>query len=311
MAEKEMRQIYCETLIELAEKDPSIVVLEADLMKSTGTGSFAKRFPERFFDVGVAEANMVGIASGLSATGKIPFAATFACFATRRAHDQFFISANYARLNVKLVGADPGVTAAFNGGTHMPFEDIALTRVIPELIVFEPSDPVSLKKLLIKSAYHKGCTYMRLHRKVANKIYDDEEEFEFGKAKVLVEGEDAVIFTLGVVCVNEALKAAGSLKKEGINVSVIDMLSVKPLDKEIIIEYAKRTKNVFTFENHQIINGLGSAVCEVLSENYPIKVKRIGINDLFGEVGTVDYLKQRFGLTSENLIENIKNSLKK
>ncbi len=309
MAEKEMRQIYTETLIELAEKDPSIVVLEADLMKSTGTASFAKKFPDRFFDVGVAEANMVGIAAGLSAVGKIPFAATFACFATRRAHDQFFISANYAKLNVKLIGADPGVTAAFNGGTHMPFEDIALTRVIPDLIVFEPSDPISLKKLLVKSAYHKGCTYMRLHRKAVDKVYSEDEDFEFGRSKVLVDGSDAAIFALGVVCVGEALKAAEILAKEGIKIAVIDMISVKPIDKELIISYAKKTNRIFTFENHQIINGLGSAVCEVLAENYPVKVKRIGINDLFGEVGTLDYLKKRFGLTAENLVTTIKDEL--
>lgn len=306
MADKEMRAVYTETLIELAEKDPDIVVLEADLMKSTGTASFAKQFPDRFFDVGVAEANMVGIASGLSAVGKIPFAATFACFATRRAHDQFFISSNYAKLNVKLVGADPGVTAAFNGGTHMPFEDIALTRVIPDLIVFEPSDPVSLKKLLIKSAYHKGCTYMRLHRKATNTIYNENEEFEFGKAKVLTEGDDAVVFALGVVCVNEALKAAETLKKEGINITVIDMICVKPIDKDLIINLAKKCKKVITFENHQVINGLGSAVCEVLSENYPTKVIRLGVQDEFGEVGTLDYLKKRFGITAEKLIEEIK-----
>ncbi len=306
MADKEMRAVYTETLIELAEKDPNIVVLEADLMKSTGTASFAKKFPDRFFDVGVAEANMVGIASGLSAVGKIPFAATFACFATRRAHDQFFISSNYAKLNVKLVGADPGVTAAFNGGTHMPFEDIALTRVIPDLIVFEPSDPVSLKKLLIKSAYHKGCTYMRLHRKATNTIYNENEEFEFGKGKVLTEGDDAVVFALGVVCVNEALKAAEMLKKEGINITVVDMICVKPIDKDLIISLAKKYKKVITFENHQVINGLGSAVCEVLSENYPTKVIRLGVQDEFGEVGTLDYLKKRFGITAEKLIEEIK-----
>ncbi|MCR4422834.1 MAG: transketolase family protein [Exilispira sp.] len=311
MAEKEMRQVYTETLIELAEKDPNIVVLEADLMKSTGTASFAKKFPERFFDVGVAEANMVGIASGLSAVGKIPFAATFACFATRRAHDQFFISANYAKLNVKLIGADPGVTAAFNGGTHMPFEDIALTRVIPDLIVFEPSDPVSLKKLLIKSAYHKGCTYMRLHRKATNTIYNETEEFEFGKGKILTKGNDAVVFALGVVCVNEALKAAQILSNEGINITVVDMISVKPIDKELIISLAQNSKVTLTFENHQVINGLGSAVCEVLSENYPKKIIRLGVQDLFGEVGTLDYLKNRYGITAENLIKNIKNALEK
>ena len=308
MSDKEMRAVFAETLIELASKDKNIVLLEADLAKSSGTLSFKKQFPDRFFDVGVAEANMVGISAGLSVTGKIPIASTFACFASRRAYDQFFISCNYAKLNVKLVGSDPGVTAAFNGGTHMPFEDIALMRVIPDLIVFEPCDTVSLKKLLLQSINHKGCTYMRLHRKSTPVIYNENQDFELGKGVVLKEGKDVTIVTCGAICVNEALKAAQSLEKEGITPTIIDMHTIKPIDKQLLVKFAKKSKLIVTFENHQIINGLGSAVTEVLCYEYPIKVVRVGVEDMFGEVGTVDYLKKRFGICAENLAEKIKQN---
>ncbi|HET7839079.1 MAG TPA: transketolase family protein, partial [Rectinemataceae bacterium] len=180
METKEMRAAYAETLVELAASNPEIVVLEADLMRATGTGSFQKAYPDRLVNVGVAEANMVGIASGLSATGKIPFASTFGCFASRRAFDQFFLSANYARLNVKLVGTAPGVTAAFNGGTHMPFEDLALMRAIPGLRIAEPSDPASCAALVREAAALYGCVYLRLPRKAAPYLYGPEESFEFG-----------------------------------------------------------------------------------------------------------------------------------
>lgn len=310
MADKEMRAIYAETLIKLAEKDDRIVVLEADLMKATGTGVFYKRFPDRTFNVGVAEANMVGIAAGLSASGKIPFAATFGCFASRRTYDQFFISCNYAKLNVKLVGTDPGVTAAFNGGTHMPFEDAGIIRNIPGVIVFEPADPVSLEKLIEESAKHYGCTYMRLHRKPLPKLYDENEKFELGKAKVLKDGKDITLIATGGVMVNEALKASEMLKNEGISCAVIDMHTIKPLDTEIVLKYAKQTGAIITCENHNIINGLGSAVAEFLCENYPIKIIRVGVNDEFGEVGTLEYLQERFKLTAANIVEKAKKLLK-
>ena len=296
-----MRTVYTDTLIELAESDPNIVVLEADLMKCHGTVKFKERFPERFFNVGVAEANMVGIASGLSASGKIPFAATFSCFAARRAFDQFFISANYAQLNVKLIGSDAGITAIYNGGTHMTFEDLGVMRSIPNLVVFEPCDPVSLKKLLLQSAHHQGCTYMRLFRNPAECIYAEDEEFELGKGKVLKDGKDVTLVAIGVVLVPEALEAATKLEKKGISSAVIDMHTIKPLDKDMILEYARKTRGIITCENHQINNGLGSAVAEVLAENYPAPLKRIGVDEIFGEVGDLDYLKERFGFTSENI----------
>lgn len=307
MAVKDMRAVYAETLIDLAKQDENIVILEADLMAASGTKAFQTEFPERTFNVGVAEANMVGVAAGLSASGKIPFATTFGCFAARRCYDQFFLSANYAQLNVKLVGTDPGVTAAFNGGTHMPFEDIGLMRNIPNLVVFEPCDSVSLAALLKKSAAHPGCTYMRLHRKGSISVYDPSEEFELGKGKVINVGTDVTLIASGLVMVEESINAARILDHEGISATVIDMHTIKPLDNDLILEYAEKTGAVVTCENHQIINGLGSAVAEVLSEQRPTLMKRIGVNDEFGEVGTLDYLKKRFNLTAEHIAAEAKN----
>jgi transketolase len=311
MDQLEMRVVYTQALMEMAEKDERIVLLEADLMKASGTTVFRNKFPERTFNVGVAEANMVGIAAGLSAGGKIPFADTFGCFASRRTYDQFFISANYARRNVKLTGTDPGVSATYNGGTHMPFEDMGIMRNIPGLVVFEPGDPVSLKALVVESAYHRGCTYMRLFRKPAPVIYSENERFELGKGKVLKDGGDVTLIAIGVIPVNEALKASEMLAGKGISAAVIDMHTIKPLDEELVLQYARKTGALLTFENHQIINGLGSAVAEVLSENCPTLMKRVGVNDEFGEVGTQEYLQQRFGLTAGNLAANAIELLKK
>lgn len=301
-----MRAVYARTLVEMAERDERIVLVEADLMKASGTGIFRERFPDRLFDAGVAEANMVGIACGLSAGGKIPFATSFGCFATRRVYDQFFLSGNYARQNVKLVGTDPGISAAFNGGTHMPFEDAGIMRNIPGLVVFEPCDPVSLTKLLRLSAAHSGCTYMRLHRKPVEAVYPPDEEFELGKGKVLADGTDVTLIACGAILVPEALKAARLLAEEGISAAVIDMHTIKPIDRELVSRYAEKTGAIVTCENHQIVNGLGSAVAEVLAEEYPARLRRVGIRDEFGEVGTQDELKERFGLTAERIVRTAK-----
>jgi transketolase len=302
----EMRAVYTQTLLQLAEKDEHIVLLEADLMRASGTKEFEEAFPERTFNVGVAEANMVGIAAGLSATGKIPFANTFACFAARRTFDQFFISANYARLNVKLVGTDPGVTAAYNGGTHMPFEDLGLMRNIPKLLVFEPCDPVSLKKLVIQNARHAGCTYMRLHRGPAAAIYDEDAEITLGRGNVLRDGTDVTLVAAGVVMIPEALEAADMLANNGVSAAVIDMHTIKPLDDALLLAYAEKTGAIVACENHQIYNGLGSAIAETLSENRPTLMKRVGVNDEFGEVGDLTYLKERFGLTAAHIYRQAK-----
>jgi transketolase len=311
MESKEMRAAYADTLLELAASNPDIVVLEADLMRATGTGGFQKAYPDRLINVGVAEANMVGVASGLSATGKIPFASTFACFASRRVFDQFFLSANYARLNVKLVGTDPGVTAAFNGGTHMPFEDLGLMRTVPGLTIAEPSDPASCAAFVRLAAAMYGCVYLRLPRKAAPFLYPAGEKFEFGKAKRLREGKDLVFAALGALMVGECLKAAESLKAEGIEAGVLDVLSLKPLDGAAILAAARATGRMISAENHQINGGLGSAVAELLAENrFGGAFKRIGIRDEFGEVGTQDYLMKRFGIAAADLADAARSLIK-
>jgi len=303
--EIEMRNAYCSTLIELAKKDDRIVVLDADLMKSMGMIPFKKAFPDRTFDVGVQEANMIGVAAGLSATGKVPFAHSFATFATRRCYDQIFLSCAYAKLNVRITGSDPGITAAFNGGTHMPFEDMGILRNIPELTILEPVDSVMLKNLLEQTVDPYGVFYIRLLRRNAIRIYEEGSTFEIGKAVQLKEGKDVTIIATGIM-VDEALKAAERLSEEGISARVVNMFTLKPIDKEMIIKCAEETGAIVTAENHSIINGLGSAVAEVLVENIPVPMERVGVRDLFGEVGPVDYLIKRFEMTSEDIVAKVK-----
>jgi transketolase len=303
-APKEMRAVYAETLAALAAEDPRIVVVEADLMRATGTGSFAKAFPARAINVGVAEANLIGVASGLSVEGKVPFAATFACFASRRAFDQFFLSANYAGLSVKLVGTDPGVTAGFNGGTHMPFEDLGLMRMIPGLRIVEPSDPVSLAAYVRLAVGTPGCVYLRLQRKAAPERYAGSESFGWGRAKVLREGKDVVIAALGALCVGEALGAASLLEAEGIATTVVDVLCLKPFDAALVLERARACGRLLTVENHQVSGGLGSVAAEAIAEaGLSLRFARHGIKDEFGEVATQDWLQERYGLTARAIAE--------
>ena len=303
MGTKEMRAVYCETLIDLAKADDRIMVVEADLMRASGTMAFQDIYPERAIDVGVAEANMVGISCGLSAAGKIPFAATFGCFASRRVYDQFFISANYAHLNVKLVGTDPGISAGFNGGTHMPFEDFGLMKLIPNLTVFEPSDPISLESLLRQSASHQGCTYMRLHRKAIEPIYSKDETFTLGKGNVIKDGNDVTIIAIGAILVPEAIKAAKQLEEQGISAAVIDMHTLKPLDEELVLKYAKKTGAIVTAENHQISGGLGASVACFLAKAHPTRMAMVGIQDEFGQVGTQDWLQDYYKLTASEIVK--------
>lgn len=309
MATQEMRSVYVETLIALAERDERIMVCEADLMRAHGTTKFADRFPGRAVDVGVAEANLVGVSAGLSLGGKIPFAATFGCFASRRAFDQFFLSANYARLNVKLVGTDPGVTAAFNGGTHMPFEDVGLMRMVPGLTIFEPADPVSLRALMKQSASMWGCTYMRLPRKSVEPVYEEGEEFTLGKGKLLFDGDDVTIIAMGGLLVGEAIKAHGMLAEEGIDAALIDMHTVKPLDEELVLHHARKSGAVVTAENHQIAGGLGAAVANCLSCACPTPMRMVGIRDEFGQVGTQAWLQQHYRLTADEIVAQVKDVL--
>ena len=303
-----MRDAYCQTLMELASRDSRIVALDADLAGAMGMKPFAKAYPERFFDCGIQEGNMIGVACGLAVEGKIPFAHTFAPFCTRRACDQIFISGAYNRANVKIVGSDPGITAAYNGGTHMPFEDMGIMRGIPTMMVVEPADIVQLKNLLPQIAAYEGIVYMRLVRKDVNKVYEEGSEFELGKAAVLKEGTDATIIASGY-CVTEALSAAEKLAAEGISASVINIHTWKPIDEEAILEAAGRTGCIVTAENHNVINGLGSAVAEVLVKNRPVPMEMVGVQDEFGEVGPVSYLRERFGLIDENIVAAVKKAV--
>lgn len=302
---KEMRQVYAETLLELATKDSRVIALEADLMSAISTNKMKSKIPDQLINVGIMEANMMGVAAGLSLTGRIPFVHTFAQFATRRAFDQLFVSLGYAKLNVKILGSDAGVTAEHNGGTHMAFEDIGLMRLIPNATVYEASDSTMLKALLKQSYEEYGVHYIRTIRKKAVKLYSEGETFPKGKGKVLREGSDVAIIASGIMAA-EALKAAVKLKKQGIEAMVIDMYSIKPIDSELLVKAAKQTGKVITLENHNVIGGLGSAVAETLGENYPVPIKRMGIREQFGQVGLTDYLKDYYQLTSEHIVKEVR-----
>lgn len=308
--EIEMRAMYCKTLMELASKNENIVVLDADLMSSMGMMPFQKAYPERTFDVGIQEANMIGVAAGMSATGQIPFAHSFGPFATRRCYDQIFMSCAYAKLNVKITGSDPGVTAAYNGGTHMPFEDMGILRNIPNITIIEPVDSVMLKDITEQIADKYGVFYTRLLRKNAVKIYEEGSTFEIGKAVPLKDGKDATIFATGIM-VEEALKAAEELERESISVRVLNMFTLKPIDNQAIIKAALETGAIVTAENHSVLNGLGSVVAEVVGENEPVPVERVGVDDRFGQVGPVDYLKEQYGLTYKDIISKVKRVLER
>lgn len=304
---KDMRAAYCESMLALAEKNPNIVALDADLMTAMGMKPFAKAYPERTVDCGVQEANMIGVACGLAVQGKIPFAHTFAPFCTRRACDQIFISGAYNHANVKIVGSDPGITAAYNGGTHMPFEDMGIMRGIPTMTVIEPTDIVMLQNLMPQIADTYGIMYMRLVRKGVKKVYEEGSAFEIGKAAYLKEGKDVTIIASGY-CVSESLAAAQKLNELGIDAGVINIFTWKPIDVEAILRAAK-TGAIVTAENHNVINGLGSAVAEVLVKNQPVPVEMVGVQDEFGEVGPENYLRERFGLTEEKIVEAVNRVL--
>ena len=311
MLEKEdrwLRETYVDLLIEYAAKDDRIVLLEADLSKAAGTGRFKEVYPDRLINVGIAEANMVGVAAGMSAMGKIPFTHTFTAFATRRCCDQVTLSVAYAGLNVKLMGSDPGVTAELNGGTHMSMEDVAIMRNIPGMTIYEPVDSAQLKKIFPQILAAPGPVYIRLLRRNAVKIFDDDQTFTLGKGTMIKEGKDVTIIASGIL-VAEAVKAAEALKNEGIDAEVINIHTIKPLDEEMVIASAKKTGAVVTAENHSIIGALGDAVTECLSENYPVPVRRVGVNDHFGEVGLTDFLMEKYGLTAEHIVEEAKKAI--
>lgn len=305
----EVRKAYCNTLIDMAKTDDRICVLEADLMSATGTKPFKEAFPERTINVGIAEANMIGVASGLSTFGKVPFCATFSPFMTRRALDQIEISVAYAKLNVKLVGTDPGISAQLNGGTHMSFDDMGIMRGIPTMVVFEPTDATMVQKALPQIVDHYGPVYIRMYRKITEKVYDDDLEFDLFKAIRLKEGTDATLIASGMM-VPVALEAYDKLQAEGINVRVVDMHTWKPLDEDEVMKAAVETGAIVTCENHSVINGLGSAVSEYLAGTRPTIVKRVGVQDQFGEVGKEDYLFARYNLTADDVVKAVKEAIK-
>lgn len=311
MLEKEdrwLRETYVDLLIEYAAKDDRIILLEADLSKAAGTGRFKDAYPDRLVNVGIAEANMVGVAAGMSAMGKIPFTHTFTAFATRRCCDQVTLSVAYAGLNVKLMGSDPGVTAELNGGTHMSMEDVAIMRNIPGMTIYEPVDSTQLRKIFPQIVEAPGPVYIRLLRRNAVKVFDDCQEFTLGKGTMIKEGSDVTIIASGIMAA-EAVKAAEQLKADGIDAEVINIHTIKPLDTEMVIASAKKTGAVVTAENHSVIGALGSAVCECLSENYPVPVIRVGVNDHFGEVGLTDFLMEKYGLTAEHIVQEAKKAV--
>ncbi len=303
--DRELRQTLANALVEKAKTDDRIVVLEADLMSCHATKVFKTAYPERFVNVGIAEQNMIGIAAGLSATGKIPFAYSFGPFATRRCYDQIFISVAYAHQNVKIVGSDPGVTAEYNGGTHMPFEDMALMRAIPDMVCFEPTDATMLEKAVGQIIDHEGAVYIRMQRKKPEKVFDDSLDFKLGKAIRIREGKDVTLIASGIE-VARAIEAAEILAQEGIDARVVNIHTWKPIDKDEIVACAKDTGAIVTCENHNVINGLGSAVAEVLVQNHPVPMRMVGVKDEFGQVGKNAYLSEVYHLTAQDIVENAK-----
>jgi len=305
---KMMRDVYCDTLIELALDNEDIIVLDADLVSSIGTKPFFQRFPDRAFNCGVAEANMIGISAGLSAMGKIPFAHSFGCFASRRVCDQIMISAAYALQNVRIVGSDPGVTAAYNGGTHMPFEDMGVLRSIPHITLIEPTDNAMLGDIIRQLAVEKGVYYIRMARKNAVTIYRDGSKFNIGRGNVIVDGTDLTIFSSGIM-VHEALKAAATLGADGVSARVVDMFTWKPIDAELVENCARTTGAFVTAENHNIVGGLGSAIAEAATQRCPVPIEMVGVKDRFGQVGTEDFLRNEYELTASEIVAAAKRSI--
>ena len=299
---KATRQSYGEALLELGKENEKIVVLDADLSMTTKTCIFAKEFPDRFFDVGIAEQNLMGVAAGLANSGFTAFASSFAVFAVGRSYDQIRNSIAYPNLNVKICASHSGVTAGEDGATHQMIEDISMMRTLPNMKVMCTSDDLQTKWAVKEIAKINGPVYLRLCRLASPIIYDENTKFEFGKGVQIGEGTDGAVIATGVT-VAEAIKAQEMLREKGIDIRVIDIHTIKPIDKDIIIKAAKETNKIITIEDHNIIGGLGSSVCEVLSDSYPTKVIRMGINDTFGTSGRGTDLMKYFGITAEDIVK--------
>ena len=298
---KATRQSYGEALVELGKENEKIVVLDADLATATKTIGFAKEFPNRFFDIGIAEADMIGTAAGMSTCGKIPYASTFAVFAAGRTYDQIRSSVCYPNLNVKICATHAGVTVGEDGATHQMLEDLSLMRVLPNMKVFCPSDDVQTKWIIKEISKLQGPCYVRLCRMATPEIYDENQKFEIGKMVQLGEGTDATVFATGVT-VSEALKAQKILKDNGIDVRIVDVHTIKPLDEEMIIKCAKETKRLISIEDHSVFGGMGSAIAEVLTEKCPTSLERMGVNDKFGKSGKAEELLKYFGIDADAIV---------
>ena len=302
---KATRQSYGEKLAELGKKNKNIVVLDADLSGATKTSIFAKECPDRFFNMGISEQDMFSTAAGLATFGKIVFASTFSMFASGRAYDQIRNSICYPKLNVKICASHAGVTVGEDGATHQMLEDLNLTRGLPNITVISTSDDTQTKWAVEEISKIDGPTYLRLCRLATPEIYDENQKFEIGKGIQIGEGTDATVFATGVT-VSEAIKAKETLAKEGINIRVVDIHTIKPIDKELIIKCAKETKKLISVEDHSIIGGLGTAISEVLAEEYPAKLIRMGVKDRFGTSGPAKDLLKKFELTEEFICNNIR-----
>lgn len=298
------REAYGKTLVELVE-NKDIVVLDADLAGATKTAMFKKACPERFFDMGIAEGDMMGTAAGLAVSGKIPFASTFAIFAAGRGFEQIRNSICYPNINVKISATHAGVTVGEDGGSHQAIEDISLMRSLPNMVVLNPADAVEARQMVLAAAEYVGPMYLRFGRAATPVIHDDSYKFELGKGEVVKEGKDVSIIATGIM-VAKALEAAETLKAEGIDAEVINISTIKPLDNELVLASAKKTGKVVTAEEHSIIGGLGSAVCELLAEEHPVKVTRIGVKDCFGQSGTPAALLEHYGLTAADIVKACK-----
>ncbi len=308
--EAELRKVVVATLQKMMDENPQVVALEADLGGASSFTSMKKTHPNQFIQCGISEANMVGMAAGMSILGYRPFVHTFAPFATRRVHDQLFLSAAYSNNDINIYGSDPGFTSGPNGGTHTSLEDIALLRPVPGAIITDAADKTQLEWILREFSKRHGVKYVRANRKAVRKVYEDGSTFKLGEANVLKEGQDVLIITAGQLCY-DALMCAEKLASQNIQATIVDMFCIKPLDVDCILKHAVNKKLIVSFENHSIIGGLGSAVAEVLAENQSaIPFIRIGTKDHFGEVGTPNYLQEKYGLTSEQLENTIVNFLK-
>ena len=300
------RESYGNALVELGAVYDNLVVLDADLAAATKTGVFKKVYPERHIDCGIAECNMVGIAAGLAATGKIPFASTFAMFAAGRAFEQIRNSVGYPHLNVKIAATHAGISVGEDGATHQCNEDIALMRTIPGMVILNPSDDVEAKAAVKAAAAYEGPVYLRLGRLAVPVINDTPDyRFEIGKGVTLKEGSDLTIIATGL-CVSSALEAAQKLEADGVHARVINMHTIKPLDEELVVKAARETGRIVTVEEHSVIGGLGGAVCEALCENAPVPVKRIGVQDVYGESGPAVKLLEKYGLDGEGVYKQIR-----